>query len=209
MVDYITDIIDQLKLNYYYYYYKENNCKEIIKIDFNNLTKEHLKNISSFYQKDFLINNINNNYFIGKVDNLVKKKNKVVFNIEGFIGTLYNNLEILLYNIEKKQPIHAKIKKITFNNIVYNKIDGKTIIELSESFNNGIINENFFKNSVNLTVSQINSFFNTKWKYTCQIECNIYGYININDNYILIDKEMKEYNKNLLIELINNSKNYY
>jgi len=207
MIDYISNIIEHFKTlynydyndKYNYIYYM--NYVENKKIKFDDLTEEHLKKINSFNQRKILINQLNSNYFIGKVDKLEKREKKIVFNIEGFIGTLYNNLEILLYNIETKQQIPIIIKKIIFNNIIFDKIDGKTIIELSESFNNGIINEIFLKN---LTLQNINLLYsNTNWDYTCQVECNINENIDINNNYIIIDKEMKEYNKNLLIKLIN------
>lgn len=210
MIDYIFNIIKQVKTLYNYDYNEKYNYMYYInyiekkKIKFDDLTKEDLKKINSFNLRKFLINQLNSNYFVGKVDRLEKKEKTIVFNIEGFIGTLYNNLEILLYNIETKQQIQIIVKKIIFNNIIFTKIDGKTIIELSETFNNGIINELFFKNSVNLTLKNVNSLYsNIEWDYTCQVECYINEDIDITDSYIIIDKKMKEYNKNLLIELTN------
>jgi len=210
MIDYISNIIKQIKTLYNYDYNEKYNYMYYInyiekkKIKFDDLTKEDLEKINSFNQRNFLINQLNSNYFVGKVDRLEKKEKTIVFNIEGFIGTLYNNLEILLYNITTKQSIQIIVKKIIFNNIIFTKIDGKTIIELSETFNNGIINELFFKNSVNLTLKNVNSLYsNIEWDYTCQVECYINEDIDITNSYIIIDKKMKEYNKNLLIELIN------
>lgn len=210
MIDYISNIIKQVKTLYNYDYNEKYNYMYYInyiekkKIKFDDLTKEDLKKINSFNQRNFLINQLNSNYFVGKVDRLEKKEKTIVFNIEGFIGTLYDNLEILLYNITTKQSIQIIVKKIIFNNIIFTKIDGKTIIELSETFNNGIINELFFKNSVNLTLKNVNSLYsNIEWDYTCQVECYINEDIDITNSYIIIDKKMKEYNKNLLIELTN------
>lgn len=210
MIDYISNIIKQIKTLYNYDYNEKYNYMYYInyiekkKIKFDDLTKEDLEKINSFNQRNFLINQLNSNYFVGKVDRLEKKEKTIIFNIEGFIGTLYDNLEILLYNITTKQSIQIIVKKIIFNNIIFTKIDGKTIIELSETFNNGIINELFFKNSVNLTLKNVNSLYsNIEWDYTCQVECYINEDIDITNSYIIIDKKMKEYNKNLLIELTN------
>lgn len=204
MYKYITNLIDYIYE--YHNMYNTFNKKSIL--DFNYLEKEDIQYINSYNQKHFLINQFNNNYLVGKVEKLVQQNEILKFNIEGLIGRIYNNMNIIIYDIETKNKVNVVIKKIEVNKILYNKISGVKIIKISESINNGIIDSIIFKNSINLNFSNLDLIEKiNKVKYYCKIECLVNEKINIHNNYIILDKEMKKYNKNLFIELIHNSIN--
>lgn len=200
MLEYIYDILNYYNNDYDNDNYETNIKKEIFIFDF--LTENCIKDINSYRQKKFLINQTNQNYLVGKVSELKKEKNIITFNIEGLIGTISNDLVIVLYNIEQKKPIYAIINNITFNNITFTKIDGQKVIEISENYNNGIINNLLFKHSNFNMKNTINNY----WNYSCQIKCQISSDIDLDNNYIILDNEIKQYNKSLFIELIKNSK---
>lgn len=204
MYNYIINFI-----NYIYYYNKvlhTLDTKHILDFDF--LHETDIQHINSYYQKDFLINQYNNNYLAGKVENLVQQNKIIKFNIEGLIGQIHNNMNIIMYDIKTKKKINVVIKKISLNGILYNKINGKKIIKISESIKNGIIDSIIFKNSINFNINNLDIIEKiNKVKYYCEIEAYVDEQINIHNNYIILDKEMKKYNKNLFIELIHNSIN--